>query len=142
MTMVKLTRLRDSLVSFGIYHSAVAAQWAGVAPPPPTFSFRKKRKIATFFVIDLSRNITKSLIQILNFFMRSALYSGLSGKLYLYVFCDNYFVTFALPGSTTPFCAFFSIISDQHCSSGSTSLTVFFNDLKCLRFHGYFRVCI
>ena len=28
--------------------------------------------------------------------MKSALYSGLLDKLYLYVFCDNYFVPFAL----------------------------------------------
>ena len=46
--------------------------------------------------IDFSRNITKSLTLILNFFMKSALYSGLLDKLDLYVFFDNYFVPFAL----------------------------------------------
>ena len=76
-------------------------------PPPHTFSFtRRRKKSAIFFVIstsfknlwiiDFSRNITKSLTLILKFVMKSALYSGLLDKLYLYVFFDNYFVPFAL----------------------------------------------
>ena len=69
-----------------------------------TIIHKKKLKVQIFFprhskiygLIDFSRNITKSVTLILNFFMKSALSSGLLDKLYLYGFFDNYFVPFAL----------------------------------------------